>query len=208
LTFKPHLGGLILVMVLVYLWLRRDRFGRRAATAILAAGALLFAIGFLASPAWPLDYFHSLTGFKDVSQCHQCVSPSMALAGLAGGGLDQAVWMSAILAILAGVWLVRNWRKVTADADRLVTAGILSTFLVSPYLQNYDYLLLLVPFLTMSREAHGLDWIWMAVAFVVPLMGLALLGTAGNAWLVLSAVILFALEARRVAQSASPSLPA
>ena len=122
---------------------------------MLAAGAFLFAIGFLASPAWPLDYFHSLTGFKDVSQCHQCVSPSMALAGLAGGGLDQAVWISAILAILAVVWWVRNWRKITADADRLVTAGILSTFLVSPYLQNYDYLLLLVPFLGAEPRGEG-----------------------------------------------------
>jgi len=199
LTFKPHLGGLILVTALVYLWLRRDRFGRGAATAMLAAGAFLFAIGFLASPAWPLDYFHSLTGFKDVSQCHQCVSPSMALAGLAGGGLDQAVWISALLAILAVAWWVRNWRKITADADRLVTVGILSTFLVSPYLQNYDYLLLLVPFLVLSREAQGLDWIRIAAAFVVPLLGLAVLSPAGNAWLVLSAVILFFYGARRFA---------
>jgi hypothetical protein len=199
LTFKPHLGGLTVVMVLVYLWLRRDRFGRRGATAMLAAGAFLFAIGFLASPAWPLDYFHSLTGFKDVSQCHQCVSPSMALAGLAGGGLDQAAWISAMLAILAVVWWVRNWRKITADADTLVTAGILSTFLVSPYLQNYDYLLLLVPFLVLSRDAKGFDWMWIAVAFVVPLLGLALLGPAGNAWLVIPALILFFYGARRFA---------
>jgi hypothetical protein len=208
LTFKPHLGALIVVMVLVYLWLRRDRFGQGAMMAILAAGAFLFAAGFLASPAWPQDYFHSLTGFKDVSQCHQCVSPSMALAGLADGGLDQAVWISATLAILAAFWWVRNWRNITPDADTLVTAGILSTFLVSPYLQNYDYLLLLVPFLVLSRAAKGLDWIWIAVAFVVPLPAWALLGPAENAWLVLSALILSVLEARRIAQSGPPPLAA
>ena len=208
LTFKPHLGGLIIVMALVYLWLRRDRFGHGAVRAIIAAGAVLFGIGFLASPNWPLDYFRSLTGFRDVSQCHQCVSPSMAVAGVAGGGLNQAVWVSAVLAIGVGLWLVRNWRNFTADADQLVTAGVLATFLVSPYLQNYDYLLLLAPFLILSREARGLDWVWIAVAFTVPLAALALLGPAGNGWLVLSTLLLFGLEVRNVARQAPGVIPA
>ncbi len=118
LTFKPHLGGLIVIMVLVALWLRRDPFGRQALMAILGAGALLFVVGFMASPVWPLDYFHSLTGFKDVSQCHQCVSPSMFFAGLGAGGLNQAVWISAILAIAAGVWVARNWGKLVDDSGQ------------------------------------------------------------------------------------------
>jgi len=191
LTFKPHLGGLILLMALIHLWSRRDRFGRRALAAVLLTGVVLFAVGYLASPGWPLAYFRSLTGFRDVSQCHQCVSVPMILAGVAGGGLSQAVWISAVLGVLACVWLVQNWRSLTSDAGQLVTAGVLLTFLISPYLQNYDYLLLLVAFLELSRSAKGSDWVWIALAFLVPLLSLVLLGTAGNVWLVLSASVLF-----------------
>ena len=86
LTFKPHLGALIIIIAFVYLLRRKDSFSRRALLTVVVTGIFLFALGFLASPFWPLGYFHSLTGFKDVSQCHQCNSASMALAGLLGGG--------------------------------------------------------------------------------------------------------------------------
>jgi hypothetical protein len=195
LTFKPHLGAVILILAAVYLWLQRDAFGRRALLALAAAAAALAALGFLASPMWPLDYFHSLTDFKDVSQCHQCVSVSMAIAGAAGRGLQAAVWISAGTAMLLCVWLVHDWRRISSSSASLVTAGVLATLLASPYLQNYDYLLLLVPLIVLSREATRTDWIWIAAAFALPLLSLALLGTVGNVSLVFSALILFAYMA-------------
>jgi Glycosyltransferase family 87 len=208
LTFKPHLGGLALLLAFLHLLWRRDEFGRRALLALLLAGVALFAIGYLVSPQWPQAYLQSLTGFRDVSQCHQCVSLSMIVAGAAGGGLPQAVWISAVLAILAAIWLVFNGRRLNSDASQLVTAGVLLTFLISPYLQNYDYLLLLVPFLGMSLDSRGSAWLWLVVAFVVPLISLALLGTAGNAWLVFSAVVLLVYFVVRRVQSGSSALPA
>lgn len=191
LTFKPHLGALILLITLIHLWRQRDDSSRRALMALFAVGALLLAVGFLASPLWPLDYFHSLTGFKDVSQCHQCASLPMALAGLVGGGFDQAIPFAVVFLILIVAWLVWQWRRLTESPHRLVAAGTLATFMVSPYLQNYDYVLLLVPFLALAAEARGLDWLWLAAVYALPLIALALYGPAGNISLVFSALILF-----------------
>jgi hypothetical protein len=200
LTFKPHLGGVVVLLVALQLAQRKDRNGRNTLLTLLAAGAILFVLGFLASPGWPLDYFHSLAGFKDVSQCTLCVSLPMVLAGLAGGGLDLAVWISAGIVVPLFLWLVLRWRRVTRTPGDLVTAGILVTMLASPYLQNYDYLLLLVPFIEL---AHGVQstasWAGLTVAYVLPFISLALWGTAGNASLIASACILFVLAAHRLA---------
>jgi len=198
LTLKPHLGGVVLLLAAVTLAQRRDRFGRNALLALLAAGVILFGVGFLASPNWPLDYFRSLAGFRDVSQCGQCVSLSMALAGLVGGGLDQAVWISAITAVLLCAWLVIRWHQVTSAPGSLVMTGILVTLIVSPYLQSYDYILLLVPFILLARVMRSpMSWIALALAYALPLIGLVLLGTPGNISLIISACILFVLAARQ-----------
>jgi Glycosyltransferase family 87 len=193
LTFKPHLGGLILLIGLVYLFLRRDDFGRRALVAIVLAGIFLFAIGFLASPLWPLDYFHSLTGFKDVSQCHQCNSVPMELTGLVRGGFDQAVWIAlGILVFLAG-WVASQWKLLTHDSRWLVGISVLVVLVASPYLQNYDYVLLLVPLFILASGALRLDWLWLALAYLLPFLGFGLFGVSGEVSLVISALIVFTL---------------
>jgi hypothetical protein len=206
LTFKPHLGGLILVLALVHLLTRRGPSARSGLIALATAGVVLLAVSFVASPAWPLAYWQSLTGFKDVSQCNQCVSPAMLAASFAGRGLDLAVWIAAVLAVGIGYWLVRNWSRLSTSADYLVSAGVLATLIVSPYLQNYDYLLLLVPFFELSRTAKGWGWAWLALAFLAPLAALALLGTAGNGWLMLSTAILLIQFTRGISAGRVPSV--
>ncbi len=198
LTFKPHLGALILLIMMTYLWLRNDPFGRKALIAVAITGLLLFAVGFLASPLWPLEYFHSLTGFKDVSQCHQCNSASMALAGLVGGGLHRAVWFAAVFLILLAGWLTWKWRRLARRTSWLVSAAVLITLVISPYLQNYDYILLLIPFFVLAGKARGLEWLVLALAYVVPVIGFGFFGAAGDVSLVFSALLLSVLLARPV----------
>ena len=65
LTFKPHLGGPLAAAALIYLFLRRDDFSRRAIRAILVTAVSLFAVGFLGSVP-----FESWRG-QD-SQARQC----------------------------------------------------------------------------------------------------------------------------------------
>ncbi len=189
LTFKPHLGGLLLSVAAVYLWQRRAEIGRRSLPLVAAMAGALFVVGFAASPAWPIDYFHSLTGFEGVSRCGQCTNLSMVLAGALGGGFKSAVLVAIVLLALAVVWLVKSWKRLADESSLLISAGILITLLVSPYLQNYDYVLLLVPMVTLASRARGIDWILLGLAYVSPFVGLGLLGPAGNDSLVLSALL-------------------
>lgn len=205
LTFKPHLGALVLIIVVVHLWQRRDDFGRRSLLAIALSGTILFAAGFLASPLWPVDYYHSLTGFKDVSQCHQCVSVPMALASLVGAGFSQAVWIAAGISVVLAAFLVRRWRPRVPGPSQLVVGAVLLTFLVSPYLQNYDYVLLVVPFLALAAIARGVGWLWLTLAYALPLGSLALLGSAGNVSLVFSACVLFGIAAGKIGNIDAPA---
>lgn len=203
LTFKPHVGGPVILAALAYLWLRKDAFGRRAIIGMLAAGAALFAVGFLASPVWPLDYLHSLTGFKNVSQCNQCVNPSMMLAGMFGGGFDQAVPIAAVLLLLAIIWLAWKWKPLAMQPDMLISTAVLMALFVSPYLQNYDYVLLVAPGFVLARRARGLGWLWLALAFLLPLVGLSFFGVRAGFTLVLSVVMLLGMQGYLTAKNVS-----
>jgi hypothetical protein len=85
----------------------------------------------------------------------------------------------------------------------LVSAATLTTLLVSPFLHNYDYMLLLVPIFVIAGRAHGLDWLWLGVAFLLPLPGFLIPGFEGDFSLVLSTVILTAVFARMVARQSA-----
>ena len=200
LTFKPHLGILILLVGLIYLFFRRNKFGRRALIAIFIIGVFLFAAGFLASPLWPLDYIHSLMGFKDVSQCHQCNNVSMKLAGLFGGGFSLAVWFAAVLFVLMIGWLIWQKRALMAQPYLLAASTVIVTLLVSPYLQNYDYILLLVPLFVLAGPAIKFDWFFLTSAYILPLLGLGVLEESGEISLDLSALIILILMARMTHQ--------
>lgn len=200
LTFKPHLGILILITGLMLLLSQRSEFGRHALMAIVVAGLFLFAIGFLASPLWPSDYFHSLTGFKDVSQCHQCNSLPMELAGIVVGGFSQAAWLAMGLLILFLIWLIIEWKRLSIEPARLVAGAAIVTLLVSPYLQNYDYVLLLVPLFTSAGRANRFHWAWLTLAYLLPFGGFGFFGVAGDVSLVISSLICFVVFAYSVRQ--------
>ena len=204
LTFKPHLGGLVLILAMLDLVQRRNRFGRNALAAILAAGAVLFIVGFLASPGWPVAYARSLSAFQavdGVSRCTQCVSLPVMLARLAGGGLGLAAWISLVLAVACAGWLIWRWRGVCAEPGSLVAAGILVTLIVSPYLVNYDYMLLVIPFIVLARGPRAiLERFGLALAYILPLVSLTMWRAAGNASLIVSAMILFAIAARQLSR--------
>ena len=196
LTFKPNLGGLILLMGMAYLWWRRQDYGRRAFPGLLITGAGLFALGFLASPAWPIDYVGSLASFPGTAACPTCASISAVIAERAGGGFGMGLIAAAALLGLLAAWLAK-WRMLLAERPAwLIAAAVLITQLVSPYVQNYDFLLLLVPLIVLAAEAHWMDWAWLALAYGVPFIALGLYGTAGNMSLVASALILWLLLVR------------
>ncbi|NJN80455.1 MAG: hypothetical protein HC797_08275 [Anaerolineales bacterium] len=102
LTFKPHIGGLILLAGLVYLWVchtegrllpevsltkwiktlraRRPRSLRVTRIRIIGKPSIytlytvsfLFLIGFLADSSWPVNYLGSLFSYRDLGHITTC----------------------------------------------------------------------------------------------------------------------------------------
>jgi hypothetical protein len=199
LTFKPHIGGLILLVALVYLLYRRDAFGRRAFIYILAAGILLFGVGFLADRGWPLNYVRSLLAFqKDsgVSTCGLCASlPALIASRLRGdAGLGPALLIGLFIFVVLSILWILTRRVTIQNPERWIATSILIVLLGSPYLLNYDFLLLLVPLSLLAAQARrGIDWLLPAGAYLLPFVALGVLGRAGNFIYPLSAIILLVM---------------
>jgi hypothetical protein len=213
LTFKPHLGGLILLAVLICLWQRRDAFGRRAMMYSLGAGLTLFCVGFLADRAWPVNYIRSLLSFqKDagVASCGLCASLPVLIADRMGSnpGLGLAVVIGIIiLAVLTILWLMRRSGSMR-NPYTLTAASILLVLLASPYLLNYDFVLLLVPFALLAGGERSFGgWVVIAVAYLLPFVALGLWGRQGNFVFPLCAMLALAMLYRDK-QLLDVSLPA
>jgi hypothetical protein len=207
LTFKPHVGGLILLAALIHLFLRRDRFGRVALASILEAVVMLFAIGFIADRAWPIHYLNLLLSYRNegnVTSCSECASLPILLARalLGQSSLAIAILIGAVLVIsfLILIAIIRPplWRT----PPTWLAAVVLITLLVNPYLYNYDFMLLLIPlFVCAAQSPSPAEWILIGLAYIIPLPAIILLGRQGNPVFVIATfllVIVMALQLRRI----------
>jgi hypothetical protein len=199
LTFKPHLGALIFLAGIFCLWRRRDDFGRRALSYTLLAGSILFTLGFLADPAWPLDYLRSLSIFRGdsgVASCRLCASLPVALVSLFNGqsSLAPAPWFGSIILVLLIFWLGPSRRTILKDPDAILIISILATLLSSPYLLNYDFVLLLVPFFFLAGgERTPFEWSLIVAAYLIPFIALGIWNRNGNIVFSISAFTLLIL---------------
>ena len=196
LTFKPHVGALILLSGLAWVIGSRRSFGGRLLRPLLIAGILLVAIGFIADPAWILSYPKMLLNYQNegnVSACSECASlPVWLSRWFFDGSLSTAMRIAILLLVLLIVlfYFVRSSFKAH---EFLLTAALLVTLLVSPYLYNYDFLLLLVPFAVLVRPVNLFQIIVILICYFIPSFALLLLGRAGNISLILVTIVLTAL---------------
>ncbi len=196
LTFKPHVGALILLSVLGWLIGSRSTFGRGALRAVIIAGVLLFSIGFIADPTWIISYPKMLLSYQNegnVSACSECASlPVWLSRWFFKGSLSTAT----VIAVVLFVVLAFTFYFVLPlfrTHEFLLTAALLLTLLVSPYLYNYDFLLLLVPFAVLPRQGNLLQIIIVLICYFIPSFALLLLGRAGNLSLIVVTFVLTAL---------------
>ena len=188
-TFKPHVGGFVLLAVVVHLWMRRDDFAVRALKSVAVTGVFLFVIGFLADGNWVTKYWGSLFAFKGVSGCRMCVSLPMAITTLGGFGFDQAFLVS--LALLVGfvVLLARVFPQL--NDGRLVALFACMALLVNPYLQNYDFAFAWIPLMACVGFARSrVARLAALLAFILPWIGFSLWGRGGDFTLLISTAIL------------------
>jgi hypothetical protein len=206
LTFKPHVGALILLAGLGWLIYHRSDFGKLLMRPLPVAAAVLFLVGFLADPSWILSYPRMLLSYQsegNVSNCSECASLPVSLSRwFLDGSLTNALWIAIVLLIALGVMLyfLRSFLKAH---EFLLNAALLITLLASPYLYNYDFLLLLVPFAELARKGTLVEKIIVFVCYLVPTYALLFYGREGNfSLLIVSLVLLILLCARTHAERA------
>ena len=206
LTFKPHVGALILLAGVGWLIYHRSDFGKRLIRPLVVAAAVLFLVGFLADPSWIISYPRMLLNYQsegNVSNCSECASLPVTLSRwFLDGSLTNAVWIAVVLLIAFGVMLyfLRTFLKVP---EFLLNAALLITLLASPYLYNYDFLLLLVPFAELARRGTLVEKIIVFVCYLVPTYALLFYGREGNlSLMIVSLVLLILLCARTYAEHA------
>ena len=203
LTFKPHIGALILFSALIYLIGSRSRlalssiegFGRRALRSILIAGGILFIVGFAADPAWPIAYPKMLLNYQgegNVSSCSECASLSVWLSRwFFDGSFSKATIISIVLlVVLAGIFFMRR-AVLLKSPELLLTSALSITLLSSPYLYNYDFLLLLVPFtILINIRSTFFQKTIVFLCYLIPTFAIAFYGRDGNISLLLVTVLI------------------
>jgi hypothetical protein len=196
LTFKPHVGALILLAGVGWLIYHRSHFGKRLIRPLPVAAAVLFLVGFLADHSWILSYPRMLLNYQsegNVSNCSECASLPVSLSRwFFDGSLTSALWIAIVLLIALGAMLyfLRSFLKSHAF---LLSAALLITLLASPYLYNYDFLLLLVPFAELARKGSFVEKIIVFVCYLVPTYALLFYGRDGNLSLLIVSLVLLIL---------------
>lgn len=197
LTYKPHVGALVLVSALGWLIASRNDFKRRAMRAILIAGGALFLIGFVADPAWIVRYPAMLLNYQgegNVSSCSECASlPVFLSRWFFDGSLAQAAAIALVLLVLCLV-MFHLVRTVLLGSHALfLNAALLVTLLVSPYLYNYDFILLLAPFAFLLQVKGLIQKLIVGTCYLVPSLTIVIFGRAGNLSLPAATLILTAM---------------
>lgn len=214
LTFKPHLGALILLAGIVYLGFRKDAFGRRSLIHILVTAVVLSALGFLADPAWPLNYFHSLVAFGQipgVSACNLCASLPVTIEQLVNwrAGFALAPILAAVIFMALLIWWGLTRRAVVRFAVPLLTLSVFMALLANPYLLNYDFVLLLLPFFVLIKQPRTpLEYLYLALAYLLPMITFIFLGRPGNGAFFISTFLLLAMLHRDAGQLDVSQAPA
>ena len=196
LTFKPHVGGLILLSALGWLLYSRRDFGKRLMRPFFAAGILLFLTGFIADTAWITSYPRMLLNYQsegNVSACSECASLPVTLSRwFFDGSLTTAMGIAIVLLIVFMVLLYSS-RSFLKSHTHVISAALLITLLVSPYLYNYDFLLLLVPFAVLGMQSNLIEKIILLLCYLFPTFALLLYGRAGNISLIVVSIVLLVL---------------
>jgi len=210
LTFKPHIGVLIFLAVLIHFFLMRDSFSRRARLWIFGGLAVLCVIGLIADPMWFMDYPRSFLTYQtgtDITSCTACDSLPAWLAGqfMPSATLSQMTFIGAIIFIALAFLFGPLRLRLLKSADYLLNVSILITLLAIPHLYNYDFILLLMPFALLGEESRSwFERIGLLVLYFLPFFAILMLGrSSGDPSLLFVTLILAALvtlHARKLPQ--------
>jgi hypothetical protein len=137
-----------------------------------------------------------LLGYQNegnVSACSECASlPVWISRWFFDGSLTTAMWIAIVLLIFFIVAFILT-RSLWKPHELLLTAALLVTLLVSPYLYNYDFLMLLVPFAVLIPKSNLVEKIIVLLCYLIPTFALIIFGRNGNISLITVSIILLVL---------------
>jgi hypothetical protein len=159
-------------------------------------------IGFVADPTWPVSYPKMLLNYQgegNVTACSECASLPVWLSRwfLDGSFAEATLIALGLLIVLVSVFSVKRNVLLKSPA-LLIPFTLLSTLLVSPYLYNYDFILLLVPFALLVKDGDIVQKIVMMICYLVPTFAIAFFGRAGNISLMAVTIVMAALLYLRI----------
>jgi len=173
LSIKPHLAILFpLVLACAEMW---TTFIAAAVTAVVFTGLSIAVFGVAVVPA----FLHGMSGAS--SDLASGVLPWQQMASLFAALRDLHVAITpayvaqgcgAIVAVCVTAWVWRNSHELEVKATALV-AG---TFMISPYIYNYDAVWLGIPVALLTAKGLRDGWLrWerpiLMVAFLYPIFG-------------------------------------
>jgi len=185
-TFKPHLGALALMAVLIYLAARRDSFGRYVLFSGLITAVLLILAGFIADPKWLIRYpsllFNLSSNYgqsENTALCTNCTNlPVLLSRWLFAESLMKAAMIAVVIMLIVSILFFIHGTLLIKNHSLLINTAIITTLLVSPYLFNYDFILLLIPFAFLVNTIT--EKIVTILCYLSPTLALILYGRNGN----------------------------
>lgn len=178
LTYKPHLGGFIFLSVVGWLLFKRYYGSLKV---IVFAYISICIISFIVNPLWLSDYIRTLIGFREqttFTTCEDCSSGATLLVSAMTGKANTtiALYTGMGITLVGGLiwWLIFQSRLDTTIEVTIYWSSVLALLSI-PYVNNYDYAMLLLPFLWFAHTAkHIVTKIFLAIALVMPWVGVLL----------------------------------
>jgi hypothetical protein len=113
------------------------------------------------------------------------------------GSLSKAALIA--LALFAVLVVLFFWVRssLMKDPILLLNVTLIVTLIISPYLFNYDFIMLLIPIAVLWCESNLTQKIILGACYFVPTLALGILGRAGNITLLIATLIIAVLLFQR-----------
>lgn len=197
LSLKPHIGmpvAAVFFIQILFQTIQGISYYRHALFAVLGVTGLLFFSGYISGADWPANYLNSLIGYQDVSgvsECGICISLSSFVNRRFLQGEASSYLLSAIIAcgiIAVGSFRIKN---LVYSEENLIIFSIFLVLLASPYLLNYDLILLVIPLYKIIHSDQRAKWLTAASSYFSIQLSILFLRREATPILLLSILVVF-----------------
>ncbi len=139
----------------------------------------------------------------NVTACSECASlPVWLSRWFFDGSLAKAMLIAAVLLVILVVIFLTTRNVLLKSPMLLLASALIITLVVSPYLYNYDFVLLLIPFaMLINSQSNIIQKIVVILCYLIPNFVIALLGRTGNISLIVVTIVMTALLYQRAKNS-------